>query len=201
LHIFDCCREENALDAIALRGGADARLLELTRKLTPDDLSAPTPCDAWDVRSLLSHTLQSIEAFSAAVDGRGGPTEEELFGGSDILGDDPSGVASRIAERSASAWATVADWGGQVSTVLGPMPASQAVAIVTFSTLVHSWDLARAIGDCVEFTEDEALLAEAVGGQLVPAMRPGGLFGAEVEVGPDATPTQRVIAFTGRAPV
>jgi uncharacterized protein (TIGR03086 family) len=85
--------------------------------------------------------------------------------------------------------------------VLGPLPAGQAIAIITFSTLVHSWDLAWALGDRIEFTAAEATLAEAVGGQLVPMFRDKGLYGPACHTPPQASATQRVIAFTGRYPV
>ena len=80
------------------------------------------------------------------------------------------------------------------------MPAAQAVAIVTYSNLMHSWDLATAVSHHLEFDEAEAQLAEAVGGQLVPAMRPRNLFGPEVPVPAGATPTERIAAFSGRHP-
>jgi uncharacterized protein (TIGR03086 family) len=188
--------------AIALLHGADQRLQQLVEKLTLEDMALATPCAGWDVRATLSHTLESIEAFSAAVDGGRAPTEEQLFEGADVLGDDPSGVAKRIIERSHAAWDTVTEWDDvTVQTVLGPMPIAKAIAIVTFSTLVHSWDLAWALGEGVEFTAAEATLAEAVGNELVAATRAYGLYGAEVPAPAQATATQRVIAFTGRAPL
>jgi uncharacterized protein (TIGR03086 family) len=186
---------------LVLLSGADTRLAQLVDRLRPAELGSATPCAGWDVRSMLSHTLQSIEAFSAAVDGGGGPTEAELFAGADILGDDPAGVTKRIVERSHAAWATVDDWDGTVNTVLGPLPSGQAIAIITFSTLVHSWDLAWALGERIEFTAAEATLAEAVGGQLVPSVREQGLFGPEVHPPTQSSATQRVIAFTGRSPL
>jgi uncharacterized protein (TIGR03086 family) len=188
-------------DALDLLIGADARLLGLVDRLDAASLTAPSPCAGWNVAAVLSHTLQSIEAFSSAVDAGPGPSEAELFGGADILGADPSAVARTIVARSQAAWAGVSDWDREVTTVLGPLPAAQAIAIITFSTLVHSWDLARALGERVEFTASEATLAEAVGAQLVPTLRPAGLFGPEAATPPQATATQRVIAFSGRTPL
>ncbi|HTK62059.1 MAG TPA: TIGR03086 family metal-binding protein [Pseudonocardia sp.] len=188
-------------NAVTLLAGADDRLLRLVDRLDPATLRSATPCAGWDARALLSHTLQTIEAFSAAADGGTGPDEAELFSGRDILGGDPAQVAKEITSRSHRAWDLVGDWEATVSTVLGPMPAAQALAILTFSTLIHSWDLARAIGEAVEFTEEEAALAEGVAAGLVPDTRPAGLFGAELTPPPAATPTQRVIAFTGRSPI
>ncbi len=81
------------------------------------------------------------------------------------------------------------------------MAAEQAVGIITYSTLIHSWDLAVALDQTVEFDAAEAELAEAVGAQLVPALRPQNLFGPAIATETAATPTQRVIAFAGRHPL
>jgi uncharacterized protein (TIGR03086 family) len=186
---------------LAILQGADQRFVSLLERLRQDDYGNKTPCPAWDARALISHTLETVEAFSAAIDGGRAPSPEELFSGADIVGDDALGKAKEIFDRSHGAWASVEDWDEQVTTVVGPMPKSQAIAILTFSTLVHSWDLAWTLGERVEFTASEATLAEAVGGELIPPTRQAGLFGAEVHVPLQATATQRVIAFTGREPL
>jgi uncharacterized protein (TIGR03086 family) len=189
------------MNSLELLQRADRRLIALTGVLGGDDLDLASPCSAWNVRSLLSHTVAAIDAFAAAVDGGAGPTEQELFSGADILGADPLVVVERSVERSQHAWATITDWQQPVATVLGEMPAEQAIGIITYSTLVHSWDLAVAVGRPVEFDEAEAELAEAVGMHLVPPLRQQELFGTEVETGTGASPTQRVVAFSGRNPL
>ncbi len=190
--------------SVALLTGADGRLTQLVDRLSPGDLTRPTPCAGWDVRALLSHTLQSVEAFSGALDGAGGPNESELFAGEDILGSDAAGVTKRIFERSHQAWNSVRDWDSTLTTVLGPLPAGQAIAIITFSTLVHSWDLAWALGERVEFTAAEATLDESRPSAASWSRRCGekGLYGPEV-----CTPRCRPAPpsgwwyFTGRGPM
>lgn len=189
------------MPALDVLHSADRRLLTLTAALTTADLDLPSPCAGWNVRSLLSHTVASIEAFAAGIDGQPGPTEEELFSGADILGAAPLAVAERAVQRSQAAWSSITDWQSPISTVLGEMPAEQAVGIITYSTLVHSWDLAIAVDRAVEFDDAEAAVAEAVGAQLVPALRPQSLFGPEITAAATATPTQRVVAFAGRHPL
>jgi len=77
------------------------------------------------------------------------------------------------------------------------------MAISAFATVVHGWDLAIATGQPV--TELPAGLlahAEAVAHQVVPGLRDGGdhsLFGPEVPAPGNATPTERLMAFLGRA--
>ena len=190
-----------SVTALTLLQHADRRLIGLTAGLDTADLDRPSPCAGWNVRSLLSHTLASIDAFAAAIDGQGGPTEEELFSGADILGSAPFAVAESSSARSHRAWSTITDWRSPIATVLGEMPAEQAIGIITYSTLVHSWDLAVAVDRTVEFDHDEAGLAEAVGSQLVPALRPQSLFGPAIATESTATPTQRVVAFAGRHPL
>lgn len=189
------------MNSLDLLHGADARLVGLASTLTTSALDLPSPCAGWNVRSLLSHTVASIDAFAAGVDGGSGPTESELFSGTDILGATPLAVVERSVERSQRAWATITDWRLPVTTVLGEMPAKQAIGIITYSTLVHSWDLAVAVDRQIEFAEAEAALGETVGAQLVPALRPQSLFGPAVQTEPTATPTQRVVAFAGRNPL
>jgi uncharacterized protein (TIGR03086 family) len=189
------------MDSLELLSRADGRLVDLTAGLRGNHLELSTPCADWNVRSLLSHTVASIDAFAAAVDGGAGPTEQELFSGQDILGADPLAVVEHSVQRSQRAWATITEWQLPVQTVLGEMSAAAAIGIITYSTLVHSWDLAVAVNRSVEFDECEAELAEAVGGQLVPPLRQQELFGAEIQTRADATPTQRVVAFSGRHPL
>ena len=185
------------MDPLDVLRRADRRLVDLVTTLDTTDLGLPSPCTGWDVRSLLSHTIASIDAFAAAADGGDGPSEEELFSGADILGSDPLAVARRSIERSQRAWATITDWQHPVTSVLGEMPAGQALGIVTYSTLIHSWDLAVAVNRAVEFDDAEAALAEKVGSALVPALRPQELFGPEIYTDVAATATERVVDFAG----
>lgn len=119
---------------------AEQRLVALVSSIEADSYSSPTPCDRWDVRALLSHALASIDAFAAAVDGAPGPDMAQVFSGADIVGDDPLGATQRITRRSQAAWSTVRDLNAELSTFIGVMPAGQALAIITFSTVVHGWD-------------------------------------------------------------
>lgn len=179
---------------------AEQRLVALVSSIEADSYSSPTPCDPWDVRALLSHALASIDAFAAAVDGAPGPDMAQVFSGADIVGDDPLGATQRITRRSQAAWSTVRDLNAELSTFIGVMPAGQALAIITFSTVVHGWDLAVATGQAGELPEHLAEAAQQVAAELVPVLRPRGLFAHDVDLAGEATPTQRLVALTGRKP-
>jgi uncharacterized protein (TIGR03086 family) len=180
---------------------AESRLVALTTGLAPAALDLPTPCEQWDVRGLLNHTVRTIEVFAAAVDGGPGPTDAEVFDGPDLLGDAPDAVVRAAVARSQAAWATVPGFHGDLVTAFGTMPTSTAISVSTFSTLVHGWDLGRALGLGVELSPDLLDLGEAVAAAIVPPLRERGRFGPPAEVGADAGRTERFIAFTGRSPV
>jgi len=181
---------------------AERRLASWVESLEEADLARPTPCAGWDVRALLSHTLTGIEVFAASADGGPSPTAGDMFGGQDRLGGDPVSATKRATGRSQAAWAGLADPDAELTTILGPLPPGQVMAISAFATAVHGWDLAVATGQPV--TELPAGLlahAEAVAHQVVPGLRGGGdhsLFGPEVPAPGNATPTERLMAFLGR---
>jgi len=49
-------------EAMTIASDEGALLLDLVRRLNTDDWSAPTDCDGWDVKALLSHVLGGMEA-------------------------------------------------------------------------------------------------------------------------------------------
>jgi uncharacterized protein (TIGR03086 family) len=84
--------------------------------------------------------------------------------------------------------------------VFGGMPKHQLMGLAIGDLLIHSWDLARAIG------ADETLPADVVetvhlGLQRIPdeQMR-SGAFGPEIEVSADASAQDKLLAYTGRRP-
>jgi len=182
---------------------AERRLTELVEALRPADLDRPTPCADWAVRALLSHTLTGIEIFASAADGAPAPTAEEMFGGADRLGEDPVAATKAATTRSQSAWADLGDPDAEVTTILGPLPAGQVLAISAFATIVHGWDLASATAQPItELPADLVAHARAVAEQVVPDLRAAegehGLFQQEVAAPAGSTPTQRLMAFLGR---
>lgn len=85
---------------------------------------------------------------------------------------------------------------------IGDAPGAMGIRIVTIDTMVHTWDLARALGR--QHTMDAELAGaalEMLRGLISPEFRgPGRGFDAEVPC-PDGAPVQdRLLAFTGRQP-
>jgi uncharacterized protein (TIGR03086 family) len=152
------------------------------------DLDAATPCDGWSVRNLLDHMLDTQRYFAAAARGEQAsppnPTPPALST------QDP--VADFAKSRS-----EVLDAFGRPGVIekTGPV-----LGIAFSDQLLHGWDLARATKQDTTMPDGLAQAAyDAIHGRFTDEQREG-VFKPEVPVGGDATPQQRLLAYTGRDP-
>lgn len=153
-----------------------------------DQWDNPTPCTGWSVRDLVEHLqwhVTAVRMLGAEV----GPDEdwESVRAALEALLSDPSRLEG-----------TVDDFGG--------MPGAALASFLVGDRLIHTWDLARAVG------VDERLPAEAVdvtlaGLQHVPAelLRGKNPLGVNMMADPvavpdDASPQDKMLAFSGRRP-
>lgn len=169
--------------------------------VTPAQWTAPTPCSDWDVRALVEHvTVEQLWALPLLS----GATVEDVgdrFDG-DVLGDDPVTHWDQSAAASVDAFAAADVTGGTVSLSRGPTPVAEYLGEMTADALIHTWDLARAIG------ADETLNADLVSyvwesiAPMVPIMASTGRFGdgQSGAVGEDAPLQLRLLDATGRRP-
>jgi uncharacterized protein (TIGR03086 family) len=165
----------------------------------PDQWSRPTPCSEWDVRALVNHVVSeqrwSVPLFAGA-------TIEEVgdkYDG-DVLGDDPVLSSTEAAE---DARAAVSESGAMDRTVhlsFGDTPAEEYVHQLLADHLIHGWDLAAAIGADTTIDPDALAECEAWFDDREDLYRTGGAIGPRVEIGPDASATDRIVARFGRDP-
>ncbi len=152
-----------------------------------EQLDAPTPCEGWDVRTLLNHVLQVQCYFrDHALGKEGGLTSEPP----DLIGDDPVGRAEAVRADMLRVYGED-----------GVLEQSRPMLGIAFSdVLVHGWDLARATGQDASMP---AGLADAayrmIHGRFTPEQR-AGLFGPEIDVGADVSEQDRLLAYMGRDP-
>jgi uncharacterized protein (TIGR03086 family) len=151
--------------------------------------SNATPCEGWDVRQLVDHTL-------------GWQAE-----GGRLLGADIATDADWPAIRAAYE-AVLSDPGQLGGTVdeFGGIPRHELAGFMIGDLLIHSWDLARSIG-ADETLPSAAVDATTIGLHHVPApllrgTNPLGakMMGPAVEVPDDASAQDKMLAFTGRRP-
>lgn len=181
----------NALDT------ALANTARLVRGVGPDQWSAPTPCDQWDVRQLVTHAAGVIANFRNAA------RNEELAGNPDDfdLGADPGATLAALADETVAAWRERGELDSTVRLGDNEFPGAVAISINTLDAYVHGWDIARATGQDAQLDDDLCAGILAFAQQAVPAEpREGDNFHAVVPTGDDAGPADRLIGYLGRQP-
>ena len=151
-------------------------------------LDAPTPCDEWDVRTLLNHMLDTQRYFVGAA--RGEDVSPPSSSPPDIMSGDP--LADFDAAR-AETLRTFAQPG--VIEKTGP-----SLGIAFADQLLHGWDLAKATAQDATMPRGLPEAAyDLIHGQFTEDHRKG-VFAPEIEVAPNSSPQDKLLAYTGRNP-
>jgi uncharacterized protein (TIGR03086 family) len=152
------------------------------------ELDAATPCDEWDVRTLMNHMLDTQSYFEGAA--RGEDVSPPSKTPPEVMSDDP--VADFDRGRTATL-RTFAEPG--VIEKTGP-----SLGIAFADQLLHGWDLAKATAQDATMPEGLPEAAyEMIHGRFTDDQRKG-LFGPELEVAPNASAQDKLLAYTGRNP-
>ncbi|MDX6199274.1 MAG: hypothetical protein QOJ79_2425 [Actinomycetota bacterium] len=153
-----------------------------------NDLDAPTPCTEWNVGDLMNHMLDTQRYFTASARGEDasppGPNPPA------VLSDDPVGDF----EKGRAALLEVFGQDGVIDKT-GP-----ALGVAFSDQVLHGWDLARATDQ--DATMPAGLAEAAYGcihGMFTEEQR-NGILGPELPVGDDASPQERLLAYSGRDP-
>ena len=153
-----------------------------------DNLDAPTPCDEWDVSALLNHMLDTQRYFAGSA--RGEDVSLPSPNPPALLSDDPQADFERARRDVLEAFAKPG-----VIEKTGP-----SLGIAFSDQLLHGWDLARATHQ--DATMPDGLAEAAYGmlhGRLTDEQRKGG-FKPALDVTDDASPQEKLLAYTGRPP-
>ena len=153
-----------------------------------DELDQPTPCAEFTVRGVLEHMVGGATQFAAAyrgVEPSDPPTGDLLAAFGPALGD--------LAESMSAPGAL----DQTLDTPFGAMPGATFARLVVLDGLVHGWDLATATGQRYEPSAQLVGAADDFAHQVLDGVR-GVSFGEAVEPAADASPIERLVAYTGR---
>jgi uncharacterized protein (TIGR03086 family) len=161
------------------------------RAVTPDKWEAQSPCEQWRARDVVAHVVAGHRGVIAGV--RGG--ESKPVGADEDAKRAWEDSSRAIDEITGDPEASAKEIDGPV----GRMPAAQIIGqFVTMDLLVHTWDLARAVG------ADEHLDGDSVGRAyeaLTPMdamIRQPNVFGPKLEPPPGADLQTEFLYFLGR---
>lgn len=167
--------------------GFDARV----RAVSPGQWEAPTPCEGWTAHDLMAHVVENHRGVIASV--RGG--ESTPLG----AGEDPKqaweDASLAIIEITADPEAAATEVDGPT----GKIPAGQVIGqFMTMDVLVHTWDLARAIGADERLDEEFVRQAYEALKPMDAMIRQPGVFGPKLEPPAGADAQTEFLYFLGR---
>jgi uncharacterized protein (TIGR03086 family) len=175
--------------------GFGARL----RAVRSDQWASPTPDEGWDVRTLANHVVSELLWIPPLVAGKTIADVGDQFEG-DVLGADPVATFDRAVAGVHAAITPPGVLDRIVHLSFGDVPGHEYLGQVTSDAVIHSWDLAKAIGADTHLGDT---LVDAVHAFLAPQVdlwRQPGIFAAAVDAGESASAQDRLIALTGRDP-
>lgn len=176
--------------------GANAMI----RGVRADELTKPTPCTEWDVKGLINHMAGTCAFFTARFSGTEASPPPQ--GPVDLLGNDVAGSYARLAQELLEAARAPGVLERSMPILGSDLPGSVAITIALADELLHTWDLARALGRPYTMDADLAeLVLQAMQQMMRPEFRGPGKGFAEAVPCPDDAPIQdRLVAFSGRQP-
>ncbi|WP_369247896.1 TIGR03086 family metal-binding protein [Streptomyces sp. R41] len=191
-------RADPRVARVGLLAGVLAKTGDLVEGVGADQLSLPTPCHDYDVKTLVDHLVGWLQLFESGCHDRSYDGDPGRY----KCGADPA------AEFRAAAAGLVAGWErygfDREVAVTGSrkLPAETVFNMTLMEYVTHGWDLAVATGRPVPFTEEEVTetLARAEA-TLPPQYRGENMpFGEIVTVDEKAPAVDRLVAFLGREP-
>jgi uncharacterized protein (TIGR03086 family) len=157
----------------------------------PDAWDAQSPCAEWKARDVVAHVVAGHRGAIAGI--KGGEVTP--------LGADEDPVRA-WEEASRTLGELTGDPESMAKEVDGPggkMPAVQIIgSFVTMDLLVHTWDLARAVGADERLDEDSVRRAYEAIKPMDAMIRQPGVFGAKVEPPAGADLQTEFLSFVGR---
>lgn len=170
----------------------------------PDQLGDPTPCTAYDVRTLAGHLVAVLQRV-AVVGGGGDPfTSPEFVTG--VADDGWVAAYDRFAAEIERVWSDDAVLGRLCTLPWAQLPGFVTLSIYVNEVTVHTWDLATATGQRPAWDEAVLELAFAAMQQGLPAEGRKESFAAAKAHIPDehrteGDPFDEAVAVTDGAPL
>ncbi|HZA76744.1 MAG TPA: TIGR03086 family metal-binding protein [Acidimicrobiales bacterium] len=164
-----------------------------------DRWDAPTPCQDWDVRTLVNHVVYEDVWTVPMMEGATVEEVGDRFEG-DLLGDDPVAAARAAADAATIAAASGLVAGRTVHLSFGDAPAEEYAYQLAADHLVHGWDLAAATDGDRRFDPDLVEALAAWFADREDAYRSAGMIAERPPGDEPEDPQDRLIAAFGRRP-
>jgi uncharacterized protein (TIGR03086 family) len=168
--------------------------------VSPDQLSASTPCTDFDVAALLEHIVGV--GYRIASVGRREQLGPQLAKVTGIAPDRWPAAFDQARHEALEAWADDTLLDEKVYLPFGTFPGNTVAAIYVLELTTHAWDLATATGQQAVLDPELAEISLPIANEMIPPAPRGGEmpFEAIVRVPKNAPAYDRLAAYTGRRP-
>ena len=177
---------------------ASASTRGILANVTPEQLSAPTPCQSWQVRDLINHLI-GVSYFAAEAVNTGTATSPPE---TDFCSGDMLAAYNDASSQAVAAFGTAGAQEKMITLPFATLPGAAFMSIASTDAFVHGWDLAKATGQSTDI--DPELAGQLLDGARMfvqPAFRGEdgkAPFGPEQQPPPDASSADQLAAFLGR---
>src|SRR5262245_13195314 len=178
------------MDPVSMYETAATDAASMVEQVRPEQGSAPTPCADWAVEALITHRAGGTAYLRRALGLPAEAIDTDVDAYRDAVADcvealqAPGALERRCMSPAGFEWSV-----------------AEATAGTAMDQLVHTWDLAVAIGGDRRLDPE---LVDAIVAMFLPQMpeigRAAGLVGPEVPVPDDASPQARLLGAMGRRP-
>jgi uncharacterized protein (TIGR03086 family) len=163
------------------------------------NLSAPTPCQDWDLRRLLRHVRTSLADVTDML------AVQEFHGGSGPDTNPAAGTDPVAALRAGIVDFLIAltslPTAGRLCEIRGrPLPAKIVVYVGAIEMVLHAWDIAQACRINRPIPSELASALLWVSPPFAEAGLAGHVFAAPLAAPTTATPSDQLLALFGRQP-
>ena len=170
----------------------------VVRRVKDGDWDKQSPNRDWTAKQTLGHVMWGMKTITAAINGEERPGEQAEAA---VAGDRPAESWDGVRENLLDALDSHGVLRKQIETPFGEMTVDEAIGKFFFDALTHAWDIAQATGVDAAIPEDLAEKGLKVLMAFGDAIRgPETGFDNAVDVPQDATPQDKLIAYTGRKP-
>jgi len=181
--------EQPSMDLAQDYHGKAEALNQLGSSAGSEDWQRASPCEGWSARDVIDHLVDTQRDFLS---------QREL----PLPEDDAGDPAQRWQAHSDAVASLLGDpqvGGAAYDGYFGPTTVGQTLAqFYGWDMLVHRWDLARALGADVTFTDSELDEIEGPLPLFGDQLYAEGICGPAVEVGADEPRQVQVLARLGR---
>ena len=185
------------MENLAAHRSALRQFDDRVRAIGNDQWHRATPDTDWDVTELVKHLVHEQLWVPPLVAGRTIAEVGAAFDG-DVLGGHPVCAWEQASTAAREAFAAPGALERSVQLSIGTVPAPVYLWQLIVDLVVHSWDLARAIGAAEEMPNDLVSAALDSAGRTVADWQESGLFAPPIPVPGCTDDLTELLALTGR---